>query len=168
MLMKCICGFVIPISGTITIQGKVLGKDMDIPDHIGATIESPAFLDGYTGVQNLLFLSRIKNQIHKDVIKKYIRQVGLDPDNKKVVGKYSMGMKQRLALAQALMENPDILILDEPMNGLDNQGVEEMRAVIRSLKSEKRLILVSSHNKDDIEVLCDSVFEMDHGRIENR
>lgn len=163
VLFKCICGLVSPTKGTVKINNKILGKDMDIPDNIGAIIETPGFLPNYNGFKNLKFLAMIKNQISNEHIKDTIKLVGLNPDSKKHVGKYSLGMRQRLGIAQAIMENPDILILDEPMNGLDNEGVKDMRKLFLSLKEQGKTILLASHNKEDIEVLCDEVYMMDKG-----
>ena len=163
VLFKCICGLVSPTKGTVKISYKILGKDMDIPDNIGAIIETPGFLPNYNGFKNLKFLAMIKNQISNEHIKDTIKLVGLNPDSKKHVGKYSLGMRQRLGIAQAIMENPDILILDEPMNGLDNEGVKDMRKLFLSLKEQGKTILLASHNKEDIEVLCDEVYMMDKG-----
>ena len=163
VLFKCICGLVSPTKGTVKINNKILGKDMDIPDNIGAIIETPGFLPNYNGFKNLKFLAMIKNQISNEHIKDTIKLVGLDPDSKKHVGKYSLCMCQRLGIAQAIMENPDILILDEPMNGLDNEGVQEIRKLLIKLKDEGKTILLASHNKEDIEVLCDEVYMMDKG-----
>ena len=165
MLMKCICGFVIPTSGTIQVQEKFIGKDCDVPDSVGIIIEAPGFLPNYSGYANLLFLAKIKNKISKEQIKEAIRLVSLDPNSKKHVGKYSLGMRQRLGLAQALMESPDILILDEPMNGLDNQGVEDIRQLLQNLKEQGKTIILASHSKEDISILCDTVHELDHGEI---
>ena len=165
MLMKCICGFVLPTSGTIFVNNKIVGKEIDIPDDIGIIIENPGFLPNYSGFKNLQLLAMIQNKIGKKEIKQAIQMVGLDPDSKKHVGKYSLGMRQRLGLAQALMENPKILLLDEPMNGLDNEGVEEIRSLLLKLKKEGKLIIIASHTKEDIRLLCDQVFYMDHGKI---
>lgn len=163
VLFKCICGLVSPTKGTVKINNKILGKDMDIPDNIGAIIETPGFLPNYSGFKNLKFLAMIKNQINNEHIRDTIKLVGLDPDSKKHVGKYSLGMRQRLGIAQAIMEDPDVLILDEPMNGLDNEGVKDMRKLFLSLKEQGKTILLASHNKEDIEVLCDEVYMMDKG-----
>lgn len=163
VLFKCICGLISPTKGTVKINNKILGKDMDIPDNIGAIIETPGFLPNYNGFKNLKFLAMIKNQISNKHIKDTIKLVGLNPDSKKHVGKYSLGMRQRLGIAQAIMENPDILILDEPMNGLDNDGVKDMRKLFLSLKEQGKTILLASHNKEDIEALCDEVYMMDKG-----
>lgn len=165
MLMKCICGFVLPTSGTIHVNGKIVGKEIDIPDDIGIIIENPGFLPNYSGFKNLQLLAMIRNKIGKAQIKEAIRRVGLDPESKKHVGKYSLGMRQRLGLAQALMEDPSILLLDEPMNGLDNEGVEEIRKLILDLKQNGKLIIIASHTREDINLLCDEVFYMDHGKI---
>lgn len=165
MLMKCICGFVLPTSGAIRVNGKLVGKEIDIPDDIGIIIENPGFLPNYSGFKNLQLLAMIRNKIGKSEIKEAIQRVGLDPESKKHVGKYSLGMRQRLGLAQALMEDPSILLLDEPMNGLDNEGVEEIRNLLLNLKREGKLVVIASHTKEDIDLLCDQVFYMDHGKI---
>ncbi len=165
MLMKCICGLVPATSGKITVNGKVVGKDTEIPENIGVIIENPGFIPGYSAYQNLYFLSRITSKIGKAEIRNAIQSVGLDPDNKKHVGKYSLGMKQRLGLAQAIMENPDLLILDEPMNGLDKDGVADMRKYLLNLKEQGKTIVIASHSAEDIEILCDTVCEMDKGAL---
>ncbi len=165
MLLKHICGFVRPTSGTVSVDGRVLGKDADIPENMGIIIEMPGFLGNYTGFQNLKILSRIRNRIDDRQIKETIRMVGLDPSSRKKVGKYSMGMRQRLGLAQALMEDPGILLLDEPMNGLDNDGVMEIRSILLAQKEKGKLILIASHNQEDIDLLCDEIYRFDKGRI---
>lgn len=165
MLMKCICGIVPLTSGEITVNDKVIGKDTDIPKNVGVIIETPGFLPGYSGYANLKFLAMINNKIGKEEIRNAIKSVGLNPDDKKHVGKYSLGMRQRLGLAQAIMENPDLLILDEPMNGLDKDGVLEMRQYLLDLKEQGKTILIASHSAEDIDVLCDTVHEMDKGYI---
>ncbi|MDC3424447.1 ATP-binding cassette domain-containing protein [Aquibacillus sp. 3ASR75-11] len=167
MLLKCICGFVIPSTGIIKVNDKQMGKDCDVPNNVGIIIEAPGFLPNYNGYTNLKFLAAIKNKISKEQIVAVIEKVGLDPKSKKHVGKYSLGMRQRLGLAQALMEEPDILILDEPMNGLDNQGVEDMRKLLLGLKDQGKTIILASHGKEDIAILCDTVHELDHGHIIN-
>ena len=165
MLMKMILGFVSPSSGSIKIEEKVIGKDISMPDRIGAIIENPGFLPEYSGFKNLKLLAMIHHTISDEKIRDAMRIVGLDPDSKKHVGKYSLGMRQRLGIAQAIMEDPDILLLDEPLNGLDNEGVEEIRNVLLSLKEKGKLIVLASHSKEDIQILCDTVFRMDHGKI---
>lgn len=165
VLLKCILGLTTPTKGTIHIAGKQVGKDMDFPENIGFIINMPGFLPNYSGYMNLKFLADIRKRVGKKKICEAITMVGLDPTNRKKVGKYSLGMRQRLALAQAMMEDPDILILDEPMNSLDNAGVLEMRQIIAKLAERGKTIVLTSHNHEDIEMLCQSVYEMDHGKI---
>ena len=165
VLLKCILGLTTPTKGTINIAGKQVGKDMDFPEGIGFIINMPGFLPNYSGYMNLKFLADIRKRVGKKKICEAITMVGLDPTNRKKVGKYSLGMRQRLALAQAMMEDPDILILDEPMNSLDNAGVLEMRQIIAKLAERGKTIVLTSHNHEDIEMLCQSVYEMDHGKI---
>ncbi len=163
VLMKCICGFLIPTEGTVIVNGKRVGKDVDFPPDLGIIIETPGFLPGVTGVKNLEILASLNKKIGLSEIADAIRRVGLDPRMKKPVGKYSLGMRQRLGIAQAIMENPNLLILDEPLNGLDKHGVAEMRKLIKGLKSEGKTVLLASHNQGDIDELCDTVCEMDAG-----
>ena len=163
VLMKCICGFMTVDQGSIIVQGKEVGVDIDMPDNLGIIIETPGFLMNYSGYNNLNFLYTIKNKPNRKKIEEIIRTVGLDPKSKKHVGKYSLGMRQRLGIAQALMENPEILILDEPMNGLDNQGVEDIRKILLEQKEQGKTILIASHNREDIDILCDHVWQMDKG-----
>ena len=166
MLMKCICGIVPYKTGTVLVSGKQIGKDVDIPPNVGVIIETPGFIPNYSGFNNLKFLAKINNRIGSNEIRKAISSVGLDPDDKKHVGKYSLGMRQRLGLAQAVMEDPELLILDEPMNGLDKDGVKDMRQYLLDLKAQGKTILIASHSAEDIDVLCDTVCEMDKGRLE--
>ncbi len=163
VLMKCICGFITPDSGEITVSGKHIGKDIDIPKNVGLIIETPGFLPNFSGFSNLWQLAKIRGKISKDNVRSVMKTVGLDPNEKKHVGKYSLGMRQRLGIAQAIMENPDILILDEPMNGLDKSGVADIRELLLQLKDEGKAMIVASHNSVDIDVLCDRVFEIDKG-----
>lgn len=165
VLFKTIIGFLKPTSGRVVVEGKEIGKDTDFADNIGMIIENPGFLGGFNGYKNLEYLAAIKKVIGKKEIKESMIRVGLEPCSKKKVGKYSLGMRQRLGIAQAIMENPDILILDEPMNGLDKQGVEDVRKILLDLKEEGKTIILASHNKEDIEVLCDEVYEMERGRL---
>ena len=154
MLMKCICGFVPVTQGSVTVNGKKIGKDIDVPENLGAIIETPGFLNNYSGYNNLKFLAGINKKIGREQIREAISFVGLDPDSKKHVGRYSLGMRQRLGLAQAIMENPDILLLDEPMNGLDKHGVKEMRELFKSLAQQGKTIIMANHSAEDIDVLC--------------
>lgn len=166
MLMKCICGFVKPNSGEILVDGKRIGKDCDFPKNAGIIIETPGFIPYYSGYKNLKLLADLRGKISRDDIRKTMEKVGLNPDLKRHVRKYSLGMRQRLGLAQAIMENPDLLVLDEPMNGLDKEGVADMRKYLLDLKSQGKTILIASHSAEDIGILCDTVCAMDKGRLE--
>jgi ABC-type multidrug transport system, ATPase component len=162
VLMKCICGFIPVTSGSITVRNKVICKN-NVPENIGLIIETPGFLPNYSGYRNLKFLADISGKANKNAIIRSIESVGLDPHSKKHVGKYSLGMRQRLGLAQAIMEDPDLLILDEPMNGLDKDGVKDMRDYLLKLKEQGKTMLIASHSAEDIEILFDTVCEMDKG-----
>ena len=163
VLMKCICGFLKPDSGTIFVNHKQVGRDTDFPEDIGIIIETPGFLPHLSGTQNLKILASLKKKANDYTIRAVLEQVGLDPDMKKPVGKYSLGMRQRLGFAQALMEDPSLLILDEPFNGLDKYGVVHIRNVIKGLRTEGKTVILASHNQVDIDELCDTVCEMDAG-----
>ena len=168
VLMKCICGFLKPDSGTIFVGGKQVGRDTDFPEDIGIIIETPGFLPHLSGTQNLKILASLQKKANNHTIRAVLEQVGLDPDMKKPVGKYSLGMRQRLGIAQAIMENPGFLILDEPFNGLDKHGVAEIRRLLLELKAAGKTILLASHNEEDIHILCDHVYEMDGGVLKER
>lgn len=165
VLFKSICGFVKLNEGTITVNGKVMGKDLRVLKKAGIIIEEPGFLRNKSGMKNLEYLYMINNKRDKKYLRSVMKNVGLDPYSRKKVGKYSLGMRQRLAIAQATMEDQDIIILDEPMNGLDNHGVQEVREYLLHLKEKGKTILIASHNREDIDVLCDKVYEMDNGRV---
>ena len=163
VLMKCICGFLRPDSGTIFVNHKQVGRETDFPEDIGIIIETPGFLPQLSGTQNLRILASLQRKANIHTIRVVLEQVGLAPDMKKPVGKYSLGMRQRLGFAQALMEDPSLLILDEPFNGLDKYGVVHIRNVIKGLREEGKTIILASHNQVDIDELCDTVCEMDAG-----
>ena len=166
MLMKCICGFIKPSQGEIFVDGKRVGKDVDFPKNTGIIIETPGFIPYYSGYKNLKLLAGLNNKIGKQEVREAMEKVGLDPDLKRHVKKYSLGMRQRLGLAQAIMEGPELLILDEPMNGLDKDGVKDMREYLLALKMQGKTIIIASHSAEDIDILCDTVSEMDKGRLE--
>lgn len=168
VMMKCICGFMRPTEGKITINGKVLHKDMDFLPSAGIIIEEPGFFPNYSGFKNLKILAGIQNRISDIKIREMMEMVGLDTKMKKPVGKYSLGMRQRLGIAQAMMEDPDILILDEPTNGLDEDGVEWFRQFILEQKERGKLILLASHSREDIEMLSDEVYYMEKGVLTKR
>ncbi len=161
VLMKCICGFMKPDRGIIYVGGKRVGKDCDFPDSLGIIIETPGFIPDMSGYRNLKTLASLKGLIGKKEIKAVLEKVGLAPNMHKAVTKYSLGMRQRLGIAQAIMEDPAVLILDEPFNGLDKTGVAEMRELLISLKQSGKAMLLASHNAEDIRMLCDVVYEME-------
>ncbi len=165
VLMKCICGFLPVTEGTIRVGGKVIGKEIDFPESIGVIIETPGFLPNLTGMRNLEILAGLRRKISKEQIRCTIEKAGLDPNLKKSVSKYSLGMRQRLGIAQAIMEDPEFLILDEPFNGLDKHGVADIRTLLLDLKKQEKTIILASHNSEDIRILCDKVYEMDGGRM---
>lgn len=160
VLMKCICGFMKCDGGVILVNGRQVGKEVDFPDRLGVIIETPGFIPNLSGYKNLKILAALKGRIGKHTIRETMQKVGLDPDMKKPVAKYSLGMRQRLGIAQAIMEDPSVLILDEPFNGLDRYGVAEIRDLLRRLKEAGKSILLASHNAQDIEVLCDHVMDL--------
>ena len=166
MLFKLICGLMLPTTGTVTVDGVRIGKDRDFAPDTGVLIETPSFISYESGLRNLRDLAAIQKKITVDQVRDAIRLVGLDPDDKKRVGKYSLGMRQRLGIAQAIMENPSLIILDEPMNGLDKEGVEDMRILFAKLRDEGKTILLASHSAEDIDLLCDAVYELDKGKME--
>ena len=168
VLFKCICGFLQTDRGEIQIEGKSVGRDKSTLSNLGIIIESPGFLRHYSGYKNLEFLMGLNGKPDREKINDVLDLVGLAEQKNKKVGKYSMGMRQRLGIAQAIMEDQNILILDEPMNGLDNQGVEDMRQLLLKLKEKGNTILLASHNQEDIRQLCDFVYEMDLGRIQRK
>ncbi len=161
VLMKCICGFLRPDKGMVTVGGRRIGKDCDFPQSIGVIIETPGFIPGMSGYRNLKVLASLKGKIGKKEIEQALKQVGLYEHRRKAVRKYSLGMRQRLGLAQAVMEDPRVLVLDEPFNGLDKDTAKEMRQMLLGLKARGRAILLASHNGQDIEELCDEVYEME-------
>ena len=163
VLMKCICGFLIPTTGLIRVFGSSIGQDVDFPESLGVIIETPGFLTNLTGRKNLEILAGMRGKIGPAEILQVLEKVGLDPALKKPVANYSLGMRQRLGIAQAIMEDPKLLILDEPFNGLDKHGVGEIRKLLLELKEEGKTILLASHNEEDIRILCDEVYEMDGG-----
>lgn len=165
MLMKCICGFIPLTSGRITVDGKEVGKDVDFPASTGVIIETPGFVPYYTGFHNLKILSEIGTRISDERIKEAMKLVGLDPGLKRHVGKYSLGMRQRLGIAQAIMEDQRILILDEPFNGLDADGVGDIRKLLLEYKEQGRTVLIASHIAQDIDILCDKTIFLNKGKI---
>ena len=166
VLFKIICGFLSCDEGTVSVDGKIMGKDKDMLTEAGIIIEDPGFLRNWSAYHNLEFLYTIRNKKDKAYLYSVLKKVGLDPKMTRPVGKFSLGMRQRFAIAQAIMEDPGILILDEPMNGLDKNGVEEIRRLLLQMKQENKLIILASHNREDIDVLCDEVYEMEDGVLQ--
>ena len=165
VLLRSICGLTKLTSGNIKVDGKVIGKDIEIPKNLGVIIETPGFINEFSGIKNLKILYSLNHKVDKNKLEDVIYQVGLNPKEKKRVSKYSLGMKQRLGIAQAIMEDPNILILDEPTNALDRHGVDEFRHLLLKLKNAGKTIIIASHNSADIELLCDVVYELDGGKI---
>ena len=165
MLFRALSGLMRIDSGTVTLDGKVLHKDFDILPGLGITIENSGLYSEYTGYKNLKLLAGINKKITDEEIKQALNDVGLDHSDKRTVKKYSMGMKQRLAVAQAVMERPDVLMLDEPTNGLDESGVKLIRDIILRERERGAIILLASHNKEDISELADTLFKVDNGCV---
>lgn len=165
VLMKCICGFLRPTEGHAAVFGRVIGRNCDFAPDTGMLIETPGFLPRETGMSNLLWLAKLGKGASRERVKALMELVGLDPTLRKPVSHYSLGMRQRLGIAQALLDDPALLILDEPMNGLDKNGVSGIRELLLSLKAQGKTILLASHFAQDIEELCDTVCEMDQGML---
>ncbi|WP_195616163.1 ATP-binding cassette domain-containing protein [Lachnospira eligens] len=168
MLMRAICGLITPDSGIIDIDGKILGKDISFPESIGVLIENPSFIGNYTGFKNLKVLASIQNRIGDEQIRKALEDIGLDHDDKRTYRKYSLGMKQKLGIAAAVMENPDIIILDEPINALDDVSVEKVHDILEEQKKRGAVIIIACHDKEELDQLSDEIIEISDGRIINK
>ena len=165
MLMRVICGLVIPTDGSVTIDGEQLGKELSFPRSLGMMIEKPGFLGAYTGLQNLEILAAIRNQVKKKEIEDVLTRVGLEDVMHKKYRKYSLGMKQKLGIAAALMEKPDILILDEPANALDEKSEERLWNIVKEEKGRGALVIVSCHTSEVLESVADEIYRMDCGQV---
>jgi len=165
MLMRAICGLILPTEGEVTIDGQVLGKDISFPNSLGALIESPGFIANYSGFKNLKILSEIQDKIDDNKINEVLTMVGLDPKEKKKFKKYSLGMKQKLGIAAAIMEEPEIIILDEPTNALDESSVISLRKTLQKYRDAGALIIISCHDSEELEFLSDEIFFMENGRL---
>ena len=168
MLMRAISGLIRPTSGRIVINGEQLHKNISIPRSIGLLLENPSLLPEYDASQNLKLLAKMQGGVPEEEIRQLIRDVGLDDAGHKKVEKYSLGMKQRLGIAAAILGSPDIILLDEPINAIDGEGVEEIRSLILSLKNEKRIIIVACHDKEEMNLLADEIVHLRDGRIEGQ
>lgn len=167
MLFRALCGLIKPTEGKVIIDGQVLGQDISFPESVGVIIEYPGFLPNLSGYENLKLIAEINNKVGEKEIKEIISAVGLDPEDKKKFKKYSLGMKQRLGIAQALMENPELIILDEPTNALDSDAVLSIKKLLLNMKNNNKLILISSHDKEELELLSDEIFYIENGSIVN-
>lgn len=165
MLMRLISGLIYPTEGRIVIDGKILGKEIAFPESIGILIENPAFLDNYSGFANLKLLASIQNKIDDKQIYKTLERVGLEPDSRKKYKKYSLGMKQKLGIAGAVMEKPEFLILDEPANALDKEGIERLKKIVQEEKERGALIILSCHDSALLEAMADVIYSMENGRL---
>ena len=165
MLMRAISGLILPTSGKVYINDKELGRHISFPPSIGILIENPSFISNYTGFKNLKILASIQNRISDDEIRDALRKVGLDPDDKRTFKKYSLGMKQRLGIAAAIMERPDIVILDEPINALDEAGAGLIKGLLDELKANGSLIIIACHDTEELNYLSDEIYEIYDGEI---
>lgn len=166
MLFRAIAGLIHPTTGTISVFGKELGNDCSFPQSMGLIIEHVGFWSYYTGFENLKMLASIRNQITDEEIREALQRVGLDPDDTRTYKKYSLGMKQRLAIAQAIMESPDLIILDEPTNALDKNGVKQIRTLVQEEHGRGATILIASHNQEDLRQMCNCFYEMEEGSVQ--
>jgi ABC-2 type transport system ATP-binding protein len=164
MLFRALCGLIKPTNGCVKYNSQILGKDISVIPKLGVVIENIGLYPEFTGLKNLQLLAGINKTISDEEIKASIRKVGLDPEDKRTVRKYSLGMRQRIVLAQAIMESPDVLILDEPTNALDEDGVNDIHRIIKEEKDRGCIVLIASHNRSDINGICDEIYIMDKGK----
>lgn len=165
MLMRAISGLIMPSSGSVEIDGQELGKDISFPPSIGLLIEYPSFVNGYTGLKNLQMIASIQNKITEEQVREAIQRVGLNPDDKRTFKKYSLGMKQKLGIACAIMENPELIILDEPVNALDEAGISMVRDILHDYRKKGALIIIACHDKEELEFLSDEIYSISEGKI---
>lgn len=165
MLMRTICGLILPTKGEIVIDGETLGKEISFPRSIGALIESPGFIASYSGLKNLEVLAAIQRKVSTEELAEQMREMGLNPEDNKKFRKYSLGMKQKLGIIAAMMESPDLIVLDEPINALDEKSVETVRVLLKRHKERGALIIISCHDREELELLADEVFCLENGRL---
>lgn len=165
MLLRAIAGLIRPTSGKVYIDDKQLHNELSFPPEMGILIEKPELLNHLTGMENLMLLAGIRNVISKDQIKAYMKSFGLDPASKKTVKKYSLGMKQKLGIIQAIMEAPELMILDEPFNALDEATVQMLYKMFKEYKEAGKLLILTSHHREDIEMLCDKIIKLQEGKV---
>ncbi len=166
MLMRAICGLIHLTEGTVSIDGKIIGKDIDFPPSVGILLENPSFLDDYSGFENLRIIASVNKKLSDEDIYSVLEEVGLDPADKKKYKKYSLGMKQRLGIACAVMEKPRLIILDEPTNALDQEGVHLVSALIQNKMNQDTIMIIADHNGEELESWTDKIFSMESGRLE--
>ena len=167
MLMRCLCGLIYPTDGKILFDGKILGRDLPIPSSVGALIEAPAFLPEYNGMRNLRFLADLQGGVSDTEIAQLISDVGLDPNDRRPFRKYSLGMKQRLGIAAALLGSPELIILDEPMNAIDEAGKQQIHALFLRQRNASRIVVMADHDSEELEMCSDIVFELSNGKLIN-
>lgn len=165
MLMRAICGLIHPTEGSIKIDEKLMGTDISFPESAGILIENPGFISSYSGLQNLKLIASIKRQVKEEYIKELMERFHLDPADKKAYRKYSLGMKQKLGIIAAIMETPELIILDEPMNGLDEESIEILKDMILELKEKGKLIILSCHDSEELLYLADEIFNLKNGKL---
>lgn len=165
MIMRSLCGLLIPDKGTVTIDGEVLHRDIKFPRSVGVLIENPSFLPQYTGYRNLRMLARLTGGISDSDIRTALMRTGLDPDDSRTYRKYSLGMKQKLGIANAIMGEPDVIILDEPINALDEQTVENIKTELLKLRDAGKVIVIACHDRDELEFLSDIIYEIKDGTV---
>lgn len=165
MLMRGICGLINATSGSIRIDGEVLGRELSFPRSVGALIENPGFIAGYSGIKNLRVLASINRTVSEQTLRDTLELVGLDPDEKKAFKKYSLGMKQKLGIAAAIMENPELIILDEPFNALDEKSARRIRDLLLTYRAAGKLTVIACHDSEELDSLSDRVFCMEEGKI---
>lgn len=168
MLLRAIAGLIKPSKGKVWVAGKPLGKKNSFPEDLGIVIENVGLWPEYTGMENLALLARIRNKIGRQEMEEALKSVGLSPSDSRIYRKYSLGMKQRLAIAQAIMERPKLLLLDEPANALDEKGVALIHDLILRERKRGATVILSSHNRADIDLLCDSVYFLEEGKVVGR
>lgn len=165
MLMRAVCGLIRPTSGYVSIDGKIIGKDISFPDHVGLLLENPAFPGNYTGLKNLELLAGIQKRVSTEEIRKTLAQTGLNPDDKRKYRKYSLGMKQKLGIAAAFMEKAPLIILDEPINAIDAEGVELVKGMIQEAKERGAVIITACHDAEELNQIADEIIEISEGKI---
>ena len=167
MLLRAIAGLIKPTSGKIIVDGKELWKDIDFPPELGVLIEKPQFIDFFTGYENLKLIAEVKQKVNSEIIYDYMNKFSLNPRSTQIMKKYSLGMKQKIGIIQAVMESPKILILDEPFNALDSDSVKLLKEIILDIKEKDGIIILTSHHEDDIQYICDEFLMIENGKLIN-